>query len=207
MKSSCGFVLLAVVSGFALGGCASFKAERVGDKDADEKAMSITDKWVNGDTILVVDSTMKQIYEHKRFRKHRARNPGRESKLFVGEIQNNTSEAYLPVKDIEEALLSKLSNSDDFVLIDAAQRERLLKEITYQNDGMVDPAQAKMIGKQSGADMIIFGTVNMKPETREGKTIKNYGVNFRLTDIQSGEEICRTREVVNKYSEQSGSGW
>ncbi|MGK5087264.1 CsgG/HfaB family protein [Bdellovibrionota bacterium FG-2] len=201
------FLILAVLTLAFFAGCASFKAQRVDDKVADEKAMSVTDKWVNGDTILVIDNTIKKIYDHARFKKFKGARNGKEIKVFVGEIQNNTSEAYMPVKDVEEALLEKLSNSDTFVLIDAAQRQALLKEITFQNDGMVDPKQAKIIGKQSGADLIIFGSVNMKPEMRDGKTIKNYAVNFRLTNVESAEEVCRTREVVNKYSEQSGSSW
>jgi hypothetical protein len=41
-----------------------------------------------------------------------------------------------------------MSNSDNFTFIDAAKREHILKEITYQNDGMVDPKQAKKVGKQ-----------------------------------------------------------
>jgi PBP1b-binding outer membrane lipoprotein LpoB len=162
---------------------------------------------VNGDTKIVVESTIKKVNEHKAMKKYQTKRNGKVIKLFVGEIQNNTSEAYLPVKDLEEALLEQLSNSDVFVLIDAAAREKVLKEITYQNDGMVDPAQAKSIGKASGADVIIYGSVNMKPEARDGKTIKNYAVNFRLTDLESGEEVCRTREVVNKYSEQAGTTW
>jgi hypothetical protein len=105
---------------------------------------------------------------------------------------------------VEDALLEKLSNSDQFTLIDASRRDALLKEITYQNDGMVDPAQAKKVGKQSGADAMIFGDINMKPETRDGKTIKTYSVNLRLTDIQSAEEVCRVREKINKYSEGGG---
>jgi hypothetical protein len=47
--------------------CASFKAERVDDAKADEKAMEITDNWVDGDTIRVIDGTIKQINVHKRF--------------------------------------------------------------------------------------------------------------------------------------------
>ena len=197
---------LALMGGY-FGGCATFKAERVNEEKADEKAMEITDKWVDGDTIRVIDGTLKQIYEHARFKRIRKKSKKDEFKLFVAEIQNNTSEAYFPVKDLEDALLMKLSNSEEFVLIDAAAREKLLKEVTYQNDGMVDPAQAKKIGKQSGADMIIVGTVNMKPETRDGKTIKTYTVNFHLTDLETGEEVCRTREKINKYSEQKKSGW
>ena len=180
--------------------CSSFKAERVDDAKADEKAMEITDNWVDGDTIRVIDGTIKQMYAHKRFVEFSGKYAGKRIKLFVGEIRNNTSESYFPVKDLEDALLEKMSNSDEFTLIDASKRENLLKEITYQNDGMVDPKQAKKVGRQSGADLMIFGDINMKPETRDGKTIKTYTVNLRLTDIETSEEVCRVREKINKYS-------
>ncbi|NDG84666.1 MAG: hypothetical protein EBX52_06460 [Proteobacteria bacterium] len=186
--------------------CSSFKAQRVDEAKADEKAMEITDNWVDGDTIRVIGGAMKQVYAHKRFKEFEQKFSGKRIKLFVGEIRNNTSESYFPVKDLEDALLEQISNSDEFTLIDASRRDALLKEITYQNDGMVDPAQAKKIGKQSGADVMIFGDINMKPESRDGKTIKTYTVNLRLTDIQSAEEICRTREKINKYSE-GGAKW
>jgi hypothetical protein len=184
--------------------CSSFKAERVDDSKADEKAMQITDNWVDGDSIRVIDGGMKQLYAHKRFTEYSLKYSGKRIKMFVGEIRNNTAEAYFPIKDLEDALLEKISNSDQFTLIDASRRDALLKEITYQNDGMVDPSQAKKVGKQSGADLMIFGDINMKPETRNGKTIKTYTVNLRLTDIQSAEEVCRVREKINKYSEGGG---
>jgi hypothetical protein len=189
-----------------LSACSSFKAERVDEAKADEKAMQITDNWVDGDTIRVIDGVIKQIYAHEGFQEVQGRFGGKRIKLFVGEIRNNTSESYFPVKDLEDALLEKMSNSKSFTLIDASRRDALLKEITYQNDGMVDPLQAKKIGRQSGADVMIFGDINMKPESRDGKTIKTYSVNLRLTDIQSSEEICRVREKINKYSE-GGAKW
>lgn len=200
-------LLLAITLLLAFTGCKSFEAKRMDDRGIDEKAMSITDKWVDGDTELVIKGTIEKIYKHRRFKKYNRSRAGKDIKLFVGEVSNNTSEAYFPIDDMNDALLNELSDSDVFVLIDAAQRDRLLKEITYQNDGMVDPAQAKTIGKQSGADLMIFGAIHMKPKTRGGKTVKTYTVNFRLTNIETGEEVCRTREKINKYSEQSGSGW
>ena len=197
-------MLFTSISILSLSACSSFKAERVDDAKADEKAMEITDNWVDGDTIRSIDGTIKQVYVHKRFNEYYSKFNGKRIKLFVGEIRNNTSESYFPIKDLEDALLEKMSNSDQFTLIDASKREALLKEITYQNDGMVDPAQAKKVGKQSGADAMIFGDINMKPETRDGKTIKTYTVNIRLTDIQSSEEVCRAREKINKFSKNGG---
>jgi hypothetical protein len=191
----------------ALVGCGGFKAQRVDEKTADEKAMEVTDEWVDGDTMRVIDETLAKIKEHKRFQNYLSSRGGKDLKLFVGEIKNNTSEAYFPAHDMEEAFLEKISDSDTFTLIDAKQREALLKEITYQNDGMVNPAQAKKIGKQSGADALLFGTVNMDPKTRDGKTVKTYTVNFRLTDLENGEELVRTRAKINKISKQKGTGW
>ena len=192
--------LLIMAAILSMSACSSFKAERVDDAKADEKAMEITDRWVDGDTIRVIDGSIKQLYAHKGFIDFSGKFTGKRIKLFVGEIRNNTSESYFPVKDLEDALLEKISNSDQFTLIDASRRDSLLKEITYQNDGMVDPKQAKKVGRQSGADLMIFGDINMKPESRDGKTIKTYTVNLRMTDIETAEEVCRVREKINKYS-------
>ena len=112
---------------------------------------------------------------------------------------------YFIVKACE--LLNELSFSGDYVLIDAAKRDKILDEITYQNDGMVKPEDIKKIGRQSGADIIIFGDIRMKPNTLSGRTVKDYSVNIRMTDIESGEEVLRTRYKTSKYSKRSGSGW
>ena len=47
----------------------------------------------------------------------------------------------------------------------------------------------------------------MKPETLSGKTIKDYSVNIRMTEIESGEEVMRTRYKISKYSKRSGMSW
>jgi hypothetical protein len=47
----------------------------------------------------------------------------------------------------------------------------------------------------------------MKPETFNGKTIKDYSVNIRMTDIESGEEVFRARCEASKYSKRSKTGW
>ena len=198
--------LLTSVLLLSLASCSSFKAQRVDNKTSDEKALTITDQWVQADTEQVIRDAMKEMSEHKGLRRYMMEH-GKQLKLFVGEVQNLTSEAYFPINDINDELLNEISKQGDFTLVDAEARAALLKEITYQNDGMVDPKTAKKVGKQTGADLMIFGNVYMKPETRDGKTIKQYSVNLRITDIQSGLEIFRTRTKLSKYSEQKKMGW
>ena len=198
------FTLIVLI--FLIGGCSSFKAKRVGDKESDEKALEITDKWLSKDTQMVVSELMKKIDSHRGFKKY-LRKLGKTPVVFIGEVQNLTSDAYFPITDINDEFLNSISESGNFILVDAAAREIILKEITYQNDGMVDPNTAKKVGKQTGADLIIFGNVYMKPESRDGKTIKQYSINLRMTDIEKGVEVFRGRAKTSKYSEQKKFGW
>ena len=55
--------------------------------------------------------------------------------------------------------------------------------------------------------LLVFGSIRMKPKSRGGKTIKEYSVNIRMTDIQKGIEVLRTRSKVNKFSDQSSTAW
>ncbi|MFZ4712122.1 MAG: hypothetical protein ACOYL6_00285 [Bacteriovoracaceae bacterium] len=197
---------LLVVLSLVLASCGSFKAERVDSKAADEKGLEITDNWMSTDTTMAVQESLKQMKEHKGFQRYLAKSGGT-PKVFIAEVQNSTAEAYFPIGDMNDEFLNEISRSGDFTLIDAAAREKILGEIKYQNDGMVDPKSAKQIGKQTGADLMIFGTVYMKPESRGGKTIKEYSLNLRMTNIQSGEEVLRTRAKIQKYSQQKAMGW
>ncbi len=186
--------------------CSSFQAERLDQKKSDEAALKISDQWLQADTEKVISDVMIEMKEHVGLRRFLAQN-GRDFKLLVGDVKNLTHEAYFPISELNEEFLNALSKSGDFILVESESRDQILRELTYQNDGMVDPASAKKIGKQVGADLIIFGNVYMKPETRDGKTIKQYSVNLRITDLEKGLEIFRSRVKLSKYSEQSKLGW
>ena len=127
--------------------------------------------------------------------------------MFIAEVQNETSEAYFPIDDLNDEFLNEVSASGDFVLIDAKARDKILKEIQYQSDGMVKASDVKKVGKATGAEVLIFGAVRMNPKTLKGKTIKEYSVNLRITDIESGEEVGRVRYKTSKYSKRGGFGW
>lgn len=199
-------ILLALLSLGTLSSCGGFKAQRVDADTGDDKAMEITDKWVDRDTTTVIKKTLAQIEKHKMFQRYLAKT-GKRPKIFIAEVQNATSEPYFPIADLNDELLYEFSSSGEFVLIDAEARDKLLKEIKYQNDGMVDPRQVKSIGKQSGADLLVFGAVRMDPKSRGGKTLKQYSVNLRMTNLETSEEVLRTRVKVQKFSEQSSTGW
>ena len=182
------------------------KTERVSLEKSDELAMTITDEWIMTDTQNAVKAILEQIEKHRGFQAYLAK-LGRRPKIFVADVQNQTSEAYFPIADLNDELLNEFSFSGDYILIDNNAREKLLKEIKYQNDGMVRPEDVKKIGRASGADLLIFGDIRMKPQMLGGRTVKDYSVNIRMTDLETQEEVLRTRFKTSKYSKRSGAGW
>ena len=189
-----------------LASCSSFKAERLNDEESDKKALKITDEWLAEDTTKSVGGLIKKINHHKGFKRY-LKKLGRRPKLILVEIQNETSNAYFPIQDFNDELLDRFSDTDEFVLIDSAARAQLLKELKYQHNGAVDPRQVKRFGKQYGADLMLFGAIIMKQKSRKGKTIKQYSVNIRMTDLETGVEVMRARVKTSKYSKKSSFGW
>ena len=187
-------------------GCGGFQAKRVARGESDERALGITDDWVMRDTETSVKNILQQVKRHRGLRKY-LRKLGRSPRVFIADVQNRTSEPYFPVDDLNDELLNEFSASGDYVLIDEARRDALLQEVRYQNDGMVTANEAKSIGRQVGADLMIFGAIRMSPKSRGGKTVKEYSVNLRMTDVERGVEVLRTRVKVNKYSERGRFGW
>ncbi len=194
-------IILCVFLAAIFSSCGSFQAKRVGSKESDEKALSITDKWLVADTEKVVSELSQKIDKHRGFRKY-LRSLGKRPAVFISNVQNLTSDKGFPINDLNDELLNSLSESGDYILIDNAARDKLLKEIKYQNDGAVDPSTSKMIGKQTGADLLIFGRVYMQKATRDGDGIKQYSINIRMTDIERGVEVLRVRYKIYKNIEE-----
>lgn len=191
----------------SLSACApSIKTSRVSLEESDKLASRVTDEWVKTDTENAIADLLNKIDNSKPFQRYLTQ-LGRQPRLFIGEVQNGTSEPYLPIADMNERLLIAMFDRGDFKIIDKEARSAILKEITYQNDGMVDPAQAKKIGRQSGADIAIFGAIHMHPKTLSGRTIKEYSVNFRITDLETSDVVFMGSYDLQKYSVRSGSKW
>ena len=183
-----------------------FKSERVSLDKGDSALSKITDEWVKKDTILAIDSITKKMDSHKGLQKY-LNKKDKAPVLFIGEIQNETTEPYLPIKDFNDKLLTYLLENGSFKIIDNKKRDMINAEIKYQNSGLVDPLQAKKIGRQTGADLAMFGSIIMNPKTLDGKTVKEYSVNLRITELETSDVIWMGSYDTTKYSNRSTLRW
>ena len=180
----------------------TIKAQRMTTSEGDKKAMTITDDWVATDTNLAVDYITDKLTNTGRYKRYLRENGYKTPKIFIGEVENNTSEDSFPISALNNKILDYFFESGDFDVIDQKNRKKLLEEIRYQNSGMVKEEDIKSIGKASGADLILFGEVIMDEKRMGGQTLKEYSVIIKLTDIESGEEVSRVTYETTKYSKQ-----
>jgi hypothetical protein len=175
-------------------------------EEGDARLSVITDDWVSTDTQQSIDAILSQMDSSRPLQRFMAAHGGRPV-IFVGEIQNGTSEPYLPIADFNERFLTAIFNLGEFRIVDRDARAAILAEITYQNDGMVDPAQARSIGKQTGAELAVFGAIRMQPKTLQGRTVKEYSVNIRITELETSDVVFMGVHQIQKASKRSGSRW
>jgi len=81
-------------------------------------------------------------------------------------------------KGIPEVLLTTLITIDSFLFIEGVQKDKVLKEIDFQQGKYVDISTAVKIGKMLGAQKIIIGSCQIN-----GSRIL---INGRVVNVQSG---------------------
>ncbi len=80
---------------------------------------------------------------------------------------------------LSEELTTVLVQSGKFQIIERSQLDRILSELKLDRSGLIDAESAKKVGKISGADAILTGTIT---------DLATYvGVNCRMIDGQTGQ--------------------
>lgn len=180
----------------------TIETQRLTTVEGDVKGMQITNDWLSTDTELAVEYITNKLTNTGRYKRYLRENNYKVPKIFIGEVENNTSEDSFPIAALNNKILDKFFETGDFDVIDQKNRKKLLEEIKYQNSGMVKESDIKSIGKASGADIILFGEVIMDEKRMGGQTLKEYTLTIKLTEIESGDEISRATYEVTKYSKQ-----
>lgn len=106
--------------------------------------------------------------------------------VFVDRIKNKTME-HIDTESITDTIESKLINSGKFRFVDMSVVDRVRQQLEYQqNSGMVDEQQAMMMGRQVGAEYMLYG--NMSSIVKRNNNTKDvyYKFTLKLMHIESG---------------------
>ncbi|MBF5056622.1 hypothetical protein Y5W_01916 [Alcanivorax sp. 521-1] len=121
--------------------------------------------------------------------------------LFVDRVKNKTSE-HIDTESITDTIQTKLINSGKFRFVDMSVVNWVREQLEYQQDsGMVDQATAAQMGRQIGAEFMLYGNLSSIVKRDDSTKDVYYKFTLKLLNIQSGiiewsgeKEIRKTRK-------------
>jgi len=89
------------------------------------------------------------------------------------------------IEDLSTSMINK-----GFQLVERGQLDKVIKELKIQSSGAIDPKTAQEIGKLTGADLILVGSISDR-----GNFVV---INARLLETKTGKAIVASRVEMRK---------
>lgn len=117
---------------------------------------------------------------------------GHSPTLYIDMIRNSTGSTLNTAK-ITTTLHSELARSGRFKLIPLEKNAAFQQSLEYQqSEGALNPSTAVQLGKQTGADFILYGNVSRVKKSR------TYQLTTNMMDLKSGELLFTDKQAVRK---------
>ena len=183
-----------------------------------DQVTDLSGRWNDTDSRLVAEQMLKEITDSPwlaRFRQTHSKPMQqfeseasemeqtmvyneRKPVLIVGTILNKSHEhieADTFVKDIERALIQE---GEIRIVANSTFREKLRGERAGQA-AFVSPETQKRLGRELGADFMLFGTINTIVDTEENSKVVFYQINLELADLETNELVWIGEKKIKKY--------
>lgn len=128
--------------------------------------------------------------------------------IYVSRIRNKTSE-HIDTEAITDKIKTALIKSGKvrFTAISEVNEE-MIDMLRYQSEsGMVDPATRSDIGRQIGADLLLYGDIISIVKKTGRKQDIYYKINLELADLETGLIEWSEEEEIRKQAKRPMIGW
>lgn len=165
-----------------------------------DSTIDLTGRWNDTDSRLVADEMIKDCLAQRWLYSWESQN--KRPTVIVGKVVNKSHE-HISVetftKDMERALLN--SGKVSFV---ATKTER--EQLRDEKDDMADNASAqtaKSRGEETGADLMLLGSINTIVDQEGNKAVVFYQTNLELVEIESNQKVWIGEKKIKKYVERA----
>ncbi len=159
--------------------------------------INLSGRWNDADSRLVADKMIAELTNSERYKEY-VKNKGSKPAIIIGQIKNKTSEhidADNYIKKLEAAIfnanIANLVENDEF-------RDKLRVERANQQE-FADPATMKEWGKETGADLMLFGEMTSETDVYNKERVVNYVTTLFLTDMETNQRVWYGQQEIKKH--------
>ncbi len=194
-----GFLFLPVLA-LALGGCGSQQFTQGKYDDVAEDRL-LDDKFNESDMRRIADSMVESLVGSPLVKESTNR------PVVLVTLVKNRSQEHIDMKSMTDKIRVALVKSGKFRFTEKETRGELAEEMEYQTQsGYVDPASARKMGKQIGANFFLTGEITDRVQEVGSKKYIYYKATFNLVNIQTGILDWTDEKEIRKYYQKRSVG-
>jgi uncharacterized protein (TIGR02722 family) len=133
-------------------------------------------------------------------------NEGRKPVVTVGSIRNRSSEHINTetfTKDFERELL----NSGKVKFVASREQRGEIRDERMDQQQYASEATRKEIANETGADFLLYGSINTITDQIEGTKVVYYQTDLELINLESNEKVWIGTKKIKKEITQKGQKW
>ena len=159
--------------------------------------IDLSGRWNDSDSRKVADQMIHDLFESDSFKKF-VETLDHKPVMVVGMIKNKTTE-HIDAGNFVKKFEIVIHNSGMAVLVESDEfRDKLRQERSEQQD-FADPATVARWGRETGADVMLFGEMNSETDTYNNKRIVNYITTLFLTDVETNKRVWYGQNEIKKF--------
>ncbi|MBD3320166.1 MAG: penicillin-binding protein activator LpoB [Chitinivibrionales bacterium] len=184
------FVALSII------GCGGKQVTRIDPNTTTD----LSGKWNDTDSRLVaeemIDDCLSRPWLNNNY-------PNSQPTIIVGNVRNKSHEhinVETFVKDLERTLIN--SGEVEFVA-SKDERIQIREEKADQMSGNASEETMKMAGNETGADLMLIGSINTIADQEGNKRVMYYQVDMELIEIESNKKLWIGNKKIKKHITKS----
>jgi len=197
INKKAGFVVVACALSLSMTGCFRMGGVKYGDAQSVE---TTTMDFGSTDLQAIAEKMVDSVLTFPPIVQLTAK---RRPVMFVEKIKNKTSE-HIDTESITDTISNKILRSGKFRFVDMTKVQAVREQLEYQNEsGMVDPGKAMAMGKQIGAEFMLYGNMSaIKKRSSESKDVY-YKFTLKLMNLETGILEWSDEKEIRKVREKS----
>ncbi|HET9486390.1 MAG TPA: penicillin-binding protein activator LpoB [Chryseosolibacter sp.] len=159
--------------------------------------IDLSGRWNDTDSRKVADQMIYDLFEADTYKDY-ARAKQSKPVIIVGTIRNKTSE-HIDADNFVKKFEFVIHNSGVADLVESSEFRDALRVERLDQQEFADPATIKQMGKELGADLMLFGEITSETDTYNNRRVVNYITTLFLTDIETNRRVWYGQNEIKKY--------
>lgn len=159
--------------------------------------IDLSGRWNDTDSRKVADQMIYDLFDSDSFKQYANAN-GKKPVIVVGTIRNKTAE-HIDADNFVKKFEVVIHNSGVADLVESSTfRDNLRVERLEQRE-FADPSTVKEMGREIGADLMLFGEITSETDGYNNRRVVNYVTTLFLTDIETNKRVWYGQNEIKKF--------